>query len=249
MGVMEKFLLFALFLFSGVRGGENEQFQSQEKKLIRKLLENYTSRGRPVKDEKQSVQVTMELILKQILNIDINESSMTGIYVVVFDWVDDQLAWSEDDEAQNIEKIILPANDIWIPDIEVYNMINVKYLRRQETVIVDSTGYVTWISAMRIKSSCFLDLDKENHTCELKFGSWNYNGLEIDLQLKSDTIDLFTFVRNREWELVMNQLTTAAARNEVIYECCPEPNVDITFNIKLKKRQQENEANKTVDIL
>merc|ERR1711915_248374 len=247
--VMKKFLLLMLFLFSGVRGEENELFQSQEKKLIRKLLDNYTSRGRPVKDEKQSVQVKMELILKQILNINIKESSMTGIYVVVFDWVDDYLVWSEDDEAQNLEKIILPANDIWIPDIEVYNMIDVKYLRRQETVIVGSTGYVTWIPAMKIKSSCFLDLDKENHTCELKFGSWNYNGLEIDLQLKSDTLDLSTFVKNREWELVMNQLTIAGTRNEVIYECCPEPYVDITFNIKLRKRQKENEANKTVDIL
>merc|ERR1711915_8783 len=241
--VMKKFLLLMLFLFSGVRGEENELFQSQEKKFIRKLQENYTSIGRPVKVEKQSVKVKMELILKQILNIDIKESSMTGIYVVVFEWVDDYLVWSEDDEAQNLEQIVLPANDIWIPDIEV------KYLRRQETVIVGSTGYVSWISAMKIKSSCFLDLDKDNHTCELKFGSWNYNGLEIDLQLKSDTIDLSTFVKNREWELVMNQLTIAGTRNEVIYECCPEPYVDITFNIKLRKRQKENEANKTVDIL
>merc|ERR1711915_389604 len=216
-----------------------------EKKLIRKLLENYTSIGRPVKDEKQSVQVKMELILKQILNIDIKDSSMTGIYVVVFEWVDDHLVWSEDDEAQNLEQIVLPANDIWNPDIEVYNMIDVKYLRRQETVVVESTGSVSWIPAMKIKSSCFLDLAKENQTCELKFGSWNYNGLEIDLKLKSDTVDVSTLLENREWELVK----TTAAGNEVIYECCPEPYVDITFNIKLKKRQQEKVLNKTVDIL
>ena len=48
--VMEQFLLLMLFLFSGVRGEENKLFQSQEKKLIRNLLENYTSRGRPLKD-------------------------------------------------------------------------------------------------------------------------------------------------------------------------------------------------------
>ena len=82
-----------------------------------------------------------------------------------------------------MEKIILPANDIWIPDIEVYNMIEAKYLRHQETVVVDSSGSVMWIPAMKIKSSCFLDPFKENQTCELKFGSWNYNGLEIDLKL------------------------------------------------------------------
>ena len=40
------------------------------------------------------------LTLQQILNIDIEESSMTGIYWVNIEWVDDYLAWSEDDEAQ-----------------------------------------------------------------------------------------------------------------------------------------------------
>merc|ERR1711915_723180 len=83
MGVMEKFLLFALFLFSGVQGVEND-----------------TSRGRPVKDEKQPVQVIIGLTLQQILNIDVEESSMTGVYWVNIEWVDYYLAWSEDDEAQ-----------------------------------------------------------------------------------------------------------------------------------------------------
>merc|ERR1712198_653459 len=246
MGVMEKFLLCGLVLFMGVQGEENKLFQSPEKKLIRKLLENYTSEGRPVKDEKQPVQVKIGLTLQQILNIDIEESSMTGIYWVNIEWVDDYLAWSEDDEAQNMEKIILPANDIWIPDIEVYNMIDAKYLRRQETVVVfDSTGSVMWIPAIQIKSSCFLDHLQEIQTCELKFGSWNHNGLEIDLKLKDDTVDVATLLENRLWKVVK----TKAVRNEVIYECCPEPYLDITFNIKLKKKQQEKEANTTVEIL
>jgi len=245
MGVMEIFLLLTVFLFSGILGEEKELFQSQEKKLIRKLLENYTSRGRPVKDETKPVQVSIGLTLQQILNIDIEESSMTGIYWINIEWVDDYLAWSEDDEAQNIGKIILSADDIWMPDIEVYNMIDAKYLKREETVVVESTGSVMWIPAMKIKSSCFLDPFKENQTCELKFGSWNYNGLEIDLKLKSDTVDVATLLKNREWEVVK----TAANRNEVLYECCPEPYVDITFNIKLKNMQQEKkEANQTVDI-
>merc|ERR1712189_136749 len=123
---MEIFLLLTFFLFSGILGEEKELF---EKKLIRKLLENYTSRGLPVKDETKPVQMSIGLTLQQILNIDIEESSMTGIYWINFEWVDDYLAWSEDDEAQNIGKISLSADDIWMPDIEVYNMIDAKYLR------------------------------------------------------------------------------------------------------------------------
>merc|ERR1712126_40185 len=243
--VMEQFLLLMLFLFSGVRGEENKLFQSQEKKLIRNLLENYTSRGRPVKDAKQPVQVKLGLTLQQILNIDIEESSMTGIYWVNIEWQDDYLAWSKD-EYENVESVKLPANDIWIPDIEVYNMIDTKYLRRQETVVVfDSTGSVMWIPAIQIKSSCFLDRLQEIQTCELKFGSWNHNGLEIDLKLKDDTVDVASLLENQVWEVVK----TRAVRNEVIYECCPEPYLDITFNIKLKKKQQEKEANTTVEIL
>ena len=71
----------------------------------------------------------------------------------------------------------------------------------------------------------------------------------MDLKLDSeDGGDISTFVQNGEWEVIGRletphlslQLYTIigvpAKRNEVIYECCPEPYLDITFTIKIRRR-------------
>merc|ERR1719370_2849823 len=65
-------------------------------------------------------------------------------------------------------------------------------------------------------------------------GGWTYNGFKLDFQLKkpNEGGDLGTYVTNGEWDL----LGVPATRNEVIYECCPEPYLDITFIIKLRRR-------------
>merc|ERR1719322_1739599 len=68
----------------------------------------------------------------------------------------------------------------------------------------------------------------------MKFGSWTYNGFKLDFQLKNPEAggDLGSYVTNGEWDL----LGVPATRNEVIYECCPEPYLDITFIIKIRRR-------------
>ena len=45
-------------------------------------------------------------------------------------------------------------------------------------------------------------------------------------------MDIGTFIAHADWELV----SAPGTRNEVIYECCPEPYLDITFIIKLRRR-------------
>merc|ERR1719460_2741779 len=68
----------------------------------------------------------------------------------------------------------------------------------------------------------------------MKFGSWTYNGFKLDLKLKSPNAegDISGYTTNGEWALI----GVPATRNEVIYECCPEPYLDITFGIKIRRR-------------
>merc|ERR1712158_292190 len=84
-------------------------------------------------------------------------------------------------------------------------------------------------------STCLIDITWfpfDDQDCEMKFGSWTYNGFKLDFQLKEEVGDTGTYVMNGEWAL----LGVPAKRNEVIYECCPEPYLDITFIIKLRRR-------------
>merc|ERR1711953_1059858 len=106
----------------------------------------------------------------------------------------------------------------------------------QTNVVVTSGGHCTYIPPGIFKSSCQIDITWfpfDDQDCSLKFGSWTYNGFNLDLKLDSeDGGDISTFVQNGEWEVI----GVPAKRNEVIYECCPEPYLDITFTIKIRRR-------------
>ena len=47
-----------------------------------------------------------------------------------------------------------------------------------------------------------------------------------------DGMDISSYVTNSEWDLI----GTSGTRNEVIYDCCPEPYIDITYNIHVRRR-------------
>ena len=55
--------------------------------------------------------------------------------------------------------------------------------------------------------------------------------LQLDLALQYETGgDLSNFMANGEWSL----LGMPGVRNSVVYDCCPEPYVDITFTINIR---------------
>ena len=49
--------------------------------------------------------------------------------------------------------------------------------------------------------------------CELKFGSWTYDGFQVDITNRSDRVDLSNYVYSGEWEL----LDVFVERTEVIF--------------------------------
>lgn len=43
----------------------------------------------------------------------------------------------------------------------------------------------------------------KDQRCEMKFGSWTYDGFQLDLQLQDETGgDISSFVTNGEWDLL-----------------------------------------------
>ncbi|KAL8577715.1 hypothetical protein ACOMHN_062329 [Nucella lapillus] len=88
-----------------------------------------------------------------------------------------------------------------------------------------------------LRSSCSFDTKYfpfDVQTCNLKFGSWTYNGnkLNIDFVLQT-SFDLSNFVVSNEWDVLENY----AKRNVKVYTCCPdEPYPDVTFTLTLRRK-------------
>ncbi|CAF4097839.1 unnamed protein product, partial [Rotaria magnacalcarata] len=83
--------------------------------------------------------------------------------------------------------------------------------------------------------------------CQMKFGSWTYNGEQVDLVHINQTngsapvygnnsvpyaIDLTDFYRSVEWDI----MEVPAQRNVRKYTCCPQTYTDITFLITIRRK-------------
>lgn len=69
--------------------------------------------------------------------------------------------------------------------------------------------------------------------CSFKFGSWVYNGLQLNLTKNHAFVDLNDFEESDDF-LLENATQT---RNEMYYTCCFEPFVDITYTVHLTKKR------------
>ena len=55
------------------------------------------------------------------------------------------------------------------------------------------------------KSTCKIDITWfpfDDQDCDMKFGSWTYDGYKVDLKLKAEAGDLGTYTNNGEWDLL-----------------------------------------------
>ena len=74
----------------------------------------------------------------------------------------------------------------------------------------------------------------DTQQCQLKFGSWVYDGFKLDLDFFEghEGLDLNDYINSVQWDIVDN----VARKNVKYYSCCHEPYPDITFSLTFKRR-------------
>ncbi|CAE1178373.1 CHRNN [Acanthosepion pharaonis] len=150
-------------------------------------------------------------------------------------------------EYAGLKTLEVPAADIWTPDLVLFNNADGNY---EVTLMTKATlhpdGLVVWEPPAIYKSSCTIDVEFfpfDIQLCTMKFGSWTYDGNQVDLvhicaaDEEGETVikrgmDLRELYRSVEWDI----LDVPAKKNEKRYLCCPEPYPDITFNITMRRK-------------
>nr|KAG5705205.1 hypothetical protein BaRGS_011231 [Batillaria attramentaria] len=151
-------------------------------------------------------------------------------------WTDVTLQW-DPDKYGGIKVVRLPYDEVWRPDILLYNNADVSsyFSSISSNVIVTADGNVTWLSMVIFKSSCKIDVryfpfDSQN--CSMLFASWTYDGFNVNLIMNSPDGDTSNYIANSEWELS----AMFVERNVRFYSCCKEPYPDITTYILITRR-------------
>lgn len=92
-------------------------------------------------------------------------------------------------------------------------------------------GTIVWTPPANYKSSCTIDVtyfpfDLQN--CSMKFGSWTYDGSQVDLMLVDEEVDKRDFFDNGEWEIV----TATGIRRNRTDGTCWYPFITYSFIIR-----------------
>ncbi|KAG9342434.1 hypothetical protein JZ751_016436 [Albula glossodonta] len=204
-------------------------------KLLSDLMENYSNALRPVEDTDKALNVTLQITLSQIKDMDERNQVLTSYLWIRQIWHDAYLKWDKD-EYDGLEVIRIPSDLVWRPDIVLYNKADDESSGPADTnVVLRYNGEITWDSPAITKSSCVVDVSYfpfDYQQCNLTFGSWTYNGNQVDIAMAMDSGDLSDFVENVEWECH----GMPAVKNVIMYGCCSDPYPDITFTLLLKRR-------------
>ncbi|XP_035782508.1 neuronal acetylcholine receptor subunit alpha-7-like [Anopheles aquasalis] len=207
-----------------------------EKRLLHDLLDSYNILERPVVNESDPLQLSFGLTLMQIIDVDEkNQLLVTNIWLKL-EWNDMNLRWNTS-EYGGVRDLRIPPHRIWKPDVLMYNSADEGFDGTYPTnVVVRNNGSCLYVPPGIFKSTCKIDITWfpfDDQRCEMKFGSWTYDGFQLDLQLQDEAGgDVSSFVTNGEWDL----LGVPGKRNEIYYNCCPEPYIDITFAIIIRRR-------------
>ncbi|KAK7115593.1 acetylcholine receptor subunit alpha-like isoform X2 [Littorina saxatilis] len=240
--VLQEFLMVSSLLWTMCGANDNA------KRLYDDLLRNsgYNKLIRPVGNSSDTLIVKLGIRLSQLIDIDEKNQIMTTNVWLRQEWRDLNLQW-DPEEYSGIKNFQVPSDDIWLPDLVLFNNADGNY---QVTLMTKATlhpnGLVIWEPPAIYKSSCIMNVEFfpfDIQRCKMKFGSWTYDGDQVDLVHICEPlaktgipiekgIDLRGFYPSVEWDL----LEVEAMKNTRSYPCCKETYPDITFEVQMRRK-------------
>ncbi|XP_070561881.1 neuronal acetylcholine receptor subunit alpha-10-like isoform X3 [Ptychodera flava] len=213
-------------------------FAGSEQKLFEDMFRNYNKKVRPIWNWTHAVNVNLTMQITQIVDMDERNQILTTNVWIEQHWSDEKVVW-DPIEHDGIKVIRVPASELWIPDITLYDNADAHDYSdsvRASNCLVEYDGKVSlWSRPTVLKSTCKIDIkyfpfDKQQ--CRLKFGSWTYTGEQINLNRHKNEPDLTNLVENEQWDLLYAHTT----RHSIPYACCPDTYHDVTFLVGLERK-------------
>ncbi|XP_066292126.1 neuronal acetylcholine receptor subunit alpha-7-like isoform X2 [Branchiostoma lanceolatum] len=220
MKTLQNMLTFAIgAVMSHVAPGSD--VHSMEEQLLMDLLKDYNPDRRPVTNNSDTVNVTIDVAVAEYLHLF---------------WTDHFLKW-DPSKYDGVDLLRIQCSKIWSPDIVLYNSVFEEGFGEVPDfkATVRSDGSVAFLYPYTFKAACRVNIvyfPQDSQVCPLKFGSWSYDGLKVDLMNKFPKGDIANLGPNEEWEIT----DLLAERHVHYYNCCPEPFPDVTFSLVMNRR-------------
>ncbi|KAL6724686.1 hypothetical protein Aduo_019551 [Ancylostoma duodenale] len=227
--------------------------------LLENLLMDYNKNVRPVKNASDALQVKFGANLCRLIDVDeVNQVLTTSLWLEM-QWSDRKLVWNPA-EWGGVERVHIPSDQIWIPDILLYNNADGEpHITIDSLALVDHRGTVLWQPPSIYKSLCPINIEYfpyDSQECHLKFGGWSNDGqtlaleqIPVNIHDKPEVrvdhtgaeflyleqgLGLSFYHESAEWDL----LRATSSRYAQIYPgCCGQQfYIDIRYNIVIRRK-------------
>ncbi|XP_046358988.1 acetylcholine receptor subunit alpha-like isoform X1 [Haliotis rufescens] len=175
--------------------------------MVDTLLGSYQKEVHPRPEDNQSVYVTLDLAIRQVVDLAETKQILTTNLWIRMNWTDHRLTWNPS-SFDGIDTIYVPLDSIWTPDVTLYDDTafgsNVALSERKfHKLKVTNEGRVTQRFPTVLSSICGVDttyfpFDKQ--LCPLKFGLWLHDD-DIVTLTSDQTGDTTSYLENAEWFL------------------------------------------------
>mmetsp|Transcript_20506 Transcript_20506/g.60537 ORF Transcript_20506/g.60537 Transcript_20506/m.60537 type:complete len:723 (+) Transcript_20506:21-2189(+) len=200
------------------------------------ILTNYHTSIIP--GDGKGVEVRLQMSIQNVIELDTAEQTFTIQAWFRHYWVDERLRWDPEDFGDTTS-IFVPRSQIWIPDAEVYEVVEQNQpFEAQATVY--SSGDVFFSQPASLKVHCLMDLSLfpfDTQVCEFTLGSWSMHGLQLDLlpRVDGDGREVPATVDSYKQHTEFNLVRVRTIFDHVYYSCCPEPYPNFRVSITLQR--------------
>ncbi|XP_061195214.1 neuronal acetylcholine receptor subunit alpha-6-like [Saccostrea echinata] len=222
------FLLLSTIIWR-VRSAHQSYTIEEYQALTNRLLANYSSKIRPIRNQGQTLPMKVSLWISSINDVnDVAQKMVTSAYLAVR-WTDAMLIWNSTET--RIDWMQFNQKDLWIPDLVLSNGFTAfKPLGGDFYFLnVNSNGKVSWYPFMVFETKCKINVSFypfDSQTCKIEFKTWSYNRYEVNLTVSKDKIGFYDFVENSVWEV-----TSTDAVNDFTSS---EPTVSFIIHLQRK---------------
>ncbi|KAG7162858.1 Neuronal acetylcholine receptor subunit alpha-7-like 1 [Homarus americanus] len=147
-------------------------------RLYKDKLKGYNKGSRPVHNHDHNTTVYLALSLNHIDVDDLHQELSVNAWSIMT-WVDEYLKW-EPKNYMNIDSLHFDDDDIWMPDITLYNSAQGSDVQPfgHVPVLANSVGQTYWFPPTHFVVKCDLDLRKwpsDQHDCLVMVNNYEEN--------------------------------------------------------------------------
>ncbi|XP_062617358.1 neuronal acetylcholine receptor subunit alpha-9-like [Saccostrea cucullata] len=199
-----------------------------EELLLKSLFQKYNPNARPATVAVPIVNVDHSMDFIRINSF--RDSTLKSDVWVTMRWQDPRLVWNPSNYF-GLTSFSIGSDKVWTPDVVLYNGVgDIQKADLSRRIVVNNNGMILWLFPAQLESTCVTGNKQGENICRLKFGSWTYNGLQLNLTHSDKQLGMSNYYPNPDWEIT----STNSMRNVMRYQCCPEPYLDVSYQVSFK---------------